>query len=151
MVDIAHRVGFKAHASQVYQALATPEGVAAWWAEDTRGDREVGGTVKARFTNNGQEIGAMEMKLEQLIPGELVLWRFIAGPAEWIGTHARFVLKQEGDYCIVLFTHEGWKERVEFTSHCSTKWAVFLMSLKALLETGKGQPNPHDVRIDNWN
>ena len=95
---------------------------AAWWAEDTRGDREVGGTVKARFTNNGQEIGAMEMKLEQLIPGELVLWRFIAGPAEWIGTHARFVLKQEGDYCIVLFTHEGWKERVEFTS--GSRWST---------------------------
>ncbi len=93
----------------------------------------------------------MEMQLEQLIPGELVLWKFLAGPAEWIGTHARFALKQEGDHCIVLFTHEGWKERVEFTSHCSTKWAVFLMSLKALLETGKGQPNPHDVRIDNWN
>lgn len=30
MVDIAHRVGIKAPASQVYQALATPEGVAAW-------------------------------------------------------------------------------------------------------------------------
>jgi len=87
MVDIAHRVGIKAPASQVYQALATPEGVAAWWAEDTHGEREVGGTVKARFTNNGQEIGAMEMKLEQLIPGELVLWKFLAGPAEWIGTH----------------------------------------------------------------
>lgn len=79
MVDIAHRVGIKASANKVYQALATPEGVAAWWAEDTSGDREAGGTVKARFTNNGQEIGAMEMKLEQFIPGELVLWQFLAG------------------------------------------------------------------------
>ena len=35
--------------------------------------------------------------------------------------------------------------------HCSTKWAIFLMSLKALVETGKGQPNPADVKIDNWN
>ena len=98
--------------------------MAAWWAEDTHGDREAGGTVKVRFTNNGQEIGAMEMLLVQLIPGELVLWKFLAGPAEWIGTHARFALKQEGDYCIVLFTHEGWKERVEFTSHCSTVGGV---------------------------
>ena len=45
MVDIAHRVGIKAPASQVYQALATPEGVAAWWAEDTHGDRVAGGSV----------------------------------------------------------------------------------------------------------
>lgn len=31
--------------------------------------------------------------------------------------------------------------------HCSTKWAVYLMSLKALVETGKGNPNPHDPHI----
>ena len=35
--------------------------------------------------------------------------------------------------------------------HCSTKWAIFLMSLKSLLETGKGAPHPNDVKIDNWN
>jgi len=39
----------------------------------------------------------------------------------------------------------------EFMHHCSTKWAVFLMSLKSLLETGKGAPAPDDVKIDNWN
>jgi hypothetical protein len=33
----------------------------------------------------------------------------------------------------------------------STKWGVFLMSLKALLETGKGAPEPNDIKIDNWN
>ncbi|MEN5425459.1 SRPBCC domain-containing protein [Stenotrophomonas pennii] len=151
MVDIAHRVGIKAPSPQVYQALATPEGIAAWWAEGTAGDRHVGGTVTARFTADGKEIGAMQMKLLQLQPNELVLWEFIDGPAEWIGTTARFALRQDGDYCIVLFSHEGWKERGEFMHHCSTKWAVFLMSLKALLETGRGQPSPHDVKIDNWN
>ena len=34
--------------------------------------------------------------------------------------------------------------------HCSTKWATFLMSLKSLVETGKGAPYPNDVLIDNW-
>jgi hypothetical protein len=40
---------------------------------------------------------------------------------------------------------------MEFMLHCSTKWAVFLMSLKSLLETGTGAPDPRDVKIDNWN
>ena len=31
--------------------------------------------------------------------------------------------------------------------HCTTKWAVYMVSLKSLLETGKGAPNPHDVRL----
>ena len=35
--------------------------------------------------------------------------------------------------------------------HCGTRWAVFLMSLKSLVETGKGSPDPNDVKIDNWN
>ena len=34
--------------------------------------------------------------------------------------------------------------------HCSTKWAVFLMSLKSLLESGIGNPEPRDVQISNW-
>ena len=38
----------------------------------------------------------------------------------------------------LLFKHEGWREPVEFMHHCSTKWAIFLMSLKSLVETGKG-------------
>jgi hypothetical protein len=36
-------------------------------------------------------------------------------------------------------------------AHCSMKWAVFLMSLRDLVETGTGKPAPQDVKIDNWN
>ena len=34
--------------------------------------------------------------------------------------------------------------------HYSMKWAVYLLSLKALVETGKGSPSPDDVRITDW-
>ena len=67
-----------------------------------------------------------------------------------VGTTVSFDLKQEGDYAIVLFKHQGWREPVEFMYHCSTKWATFLLSLKSLVETGKGAPSPNDVRIGNW-
>jgi len=151
MVEIAHRVGIKAPVAQVYQALATPQGVAAWWTEETTGDQHPGGTLHLRFTAHGEERGVMQMKLQELQPDTLVLWEVLAGPPEWIGTHIRFALRQEGEYSIVLFTHEGWSERAEFTRHCSTKWAMFLMSLKSLLETGSGQPSPRDIKIDEWN
>jgi hypothetical protein len=90
------------------------------------------------------------MKVLETRPNELVHWEVVDGPAEWIGTHVRFELKQEGDFTIVLFRHEGWKEPVEFMYHCSTKWAIYLMSLKKLVETGKGEPSPNDVMISNW-
>ncbi len=34
--------------------------------------------------------------------------------------------------------------------YCSTKWAVFLLSLKSLLETGKGCPAPNEIKLDCW-
>jgi len=151
MADILHRVGIKASADAVYQALATRDGLAGWWTDDTRGESRVGGELTFRFSNDGQDMGGFRMKVLELDPARRVLWQVIDGPAEWIDTRVGFELKQEDGYCIVLFKHQDWKEPVEFMHHCSTKWAIFLMSLKALVETGKGAPSPGDVKIDNWN
>ena len=143
MVDIVHKVGIKsASLDDVYQALTTPEGLSAWWSPVTQGDGEVGGAIKFSFVT---------MKVLELRPGAHVLWEATDGPQEWIGTKISFALKRDGDYTIVLFKHQGWKEPTEMMHHCSTKWATFLMSLKSLLETGKGAPAPNDVKIDNWN
>ena len=48
-----------------------------------------------------------------------------------------------------MFAHTGWREAVPFMNHCSTKWATFLMSLKRYVETGVGEPAPHDVQVSN--
>ena len=150
MVDILHRVGIKSSLKDTYKALATREGLAAWWTTNTQGESKVGGVLKFRFSSDGKEIGGFDMNVLELEPGKRVLWEVVEGPAEWIGTRIRFDLRQEGEYAIVLFKHEGWKEPVEFMHHCSTKWAIFLMSLKSLVETGKGSPSPDDVRIGDW-
>jgi uncharacterized protein YndB with AHSA1/START domain len=149
-MDIIHRVGIKASSEAVYKALATRDGLAAWWTNDTQGQSEVGGVIKFRFNAEGRDIGGFEMKVLELRPAERVLWQVVDGPKEWIGTKVHFALKQDGDYSIVLFKHQDWKEPGEFMHHCSTKWAAYLLSLKALLETGKGAPSPDDVRIGDW-
>ena len=106
MVDILHRVGVKAPLNEVYRALATREGVAAWWTTDTQGESKVGGVIKFRFG----ELGGFDMKVLALEPGKRVLWEVVDGPEEWIGTKVDFDLKQDGDYTIILFNHQGWKE-----------------------------------------
>jgi uncharacterized protein YndB with AHSA1/START domain len=144
MVDILHRVGITATPERVYDALTTVDGLAAWWTSGTSGDGD--GTLRFRFG----EVGGFDMKVLDLQPGKRVLWEVVDGPAEWIGTTVSFELIQDGEWTIVLFAHAGWREPVEFMHHCSTKWALFLMSLKALVETGTGAPHPHDVQISNW-
>lgn len=146
MPDILHRVGVKAPVARAYDALATRDGLAGWWARNTQGDSTVGGTLQFRF-----DAGGFDMKVLELQPGKRVVWQVLDGPAEWIGTKVIWDLKQEGEHAIILLNHQGWKEPVEMMHHCSTKWAVFLMSLKSLVETGHGAPDPHDVKIDNWN
>ncbi|MGW4568494.1 SRPBCC family protein [Streptomyces sp. NPDC004561] len=145
MADILHRIGVVASPDAVYTALTTVDGLAGWWTEDTDGDAGVGGVVRFRF-----EPGGFDMKVLEAEPGGRVLWEVVDGPEEWIGTRIRFELEQEDGFTIVLFRHEGWNEPVEFMYHCSTKWAIFLMSLKQLVETGKGDPAPRDVKISNW-
>jgi uncharacterized protein YndB with AHSA1/START domain len=150
MADIVHRVGIKSSLDKVYKALTSRDGLAAWWTNNTQGESKVGGLLKFRFSAGGTEIGGFDMKVLELQPARRVLWQVVGGPEEWIGTRISWDLKQEGDYSIVLFKHQDWKEAVEFMHHCSTKWAIFLMSLKSLVETGIGGPSPHDVQIGNW-
>lgn len=90
------------------------------------------------------------MEVLELDPAGHVRWRVTDGPAEWIGTEIDWALSRTDEYTIVLFKHEGWREPVEFMHHCSTKWALFLMSLKEYVETGHGSPAPADVRISDW-
>ncbi|MFF8532312.1 SRPBCC domain-containing protein [Streptomyces sp. SAS_267] len=144
MADILHRVGTTAARETVYQALTTVDGLAAWWTTETAGSGD--DVLQFRFG----DVGGFDMKVLELQPDARVRWEVVSGPEEWVGTTVTFDLKQEGEWTIILFAHEGWREQVEFMNHCTTKWALFLMSLKSLVETGTGAPHPHDVRISNW-
>ena len=146
MVDILHKVGIKSSSlDDAYKALTTLKGLSGWWTSDTRGESKVGGIIEFRF-----RAGGIDMKVLELDPAKRVLWQVVDGPQEWIGTKVGFDLKQEGDWTIILFKHQGWKEPVEFMHHCSTKWAYFLLGLKAGQEGGSATPYPEDMAISRW-
>ena len=149
MVDILHRIGTTRTPAEVFATLSTIDGLAGWWTEDTTGDPTVGGTIRFRF-DGAPDPGGFDTRVLETRPDELVLWEVTEGPEEWVGTRVRFELKRDDDHTILLFSHLGWPQAGEFMHHCSTKWATFLMSLKRLVETGTGEPAPHDVRISNW-
>ncbi|MGA3000796.1 MAG: SRPBCC domain-containing protein [Acetobacteraceae bacterium] len=146
MPDILHKVGIKSSSLiDVYNALTTVEGLSGWWTSDTHGETNIGGVLRFRFGSGG-----FDMKVLELQPASQVVWQVVDGPQEWIGTKVSFDLEQRGDWTIILFKHAGWEQPVEFMHHCSTKWAVFLLSLKSLLEAGKGAPWPDEIKLDSW-
>ena len=137
MPDILHRVGIAAEPQRVFEALTTVEGISNWWAENTHGDAAEGGAFQ--FRSNRLDVVHADPSL--------VTWHY-SGPAEeWVGTEITFRLEWRDGQTIVLFKQAGWREPVEFMHHCSTKWAVFLLSLKDYVEHGEGRPEPRDTRI----
>jgi uncharacterized protein YndB with AHSA1/START domain len=138
MPDILHRVGIAAPIAKVYETLTTLEGHRGWWDSNATGDASKGG----KLTFFGHVFEVVDAR-----PGELVSWRCVSGSKEWVDTTIDFQLARKDNQTFVMFTHAGWKKPVEFMHHCSTKWATFLLSLKALVETGKGRPAPDDVQV----
>jgi hypothetical protein len=137
MVDILHRVGIGAPIEKVYETLTSLEGNRGWWDSNASGDAASGGTLT--FFKHDFRV--------EVTPNERVKWRCVKGTPEWTNTEVTFDLSYRQDQTFVIFKHAGWVEPVEFMHHCSTRWATFLLSLKELLETGKGRPAPDDVKV----
>ena len=144
MAEIRHRVGIRGSAAEIYALLTTDSGLSKWWTSNTRGAGQVGSIIEFRFGDSGPDFAVIE-----LIPERLVRWRHSGDvPEDWKGSEVSFELQEEKNQTIVNFNHYNWPRSDAFLAHCSTKWGVFMMSLKSCIETGKGQPWPDDIHID---
>ncbi|MGV6857853.1 MAG: SRPBCC family protein [bacterium] len=145
MPDIIHRIGIARPASEVFAALTTDEGLSRWWTNDTTGAGDVGSIIQFSFNDT-----SLQFEVTELEADSLVHWKHRGTmPDAWMGTDITFQLTPQKDQTYVLFKHAHWKEATDFMAHCSTKWAVFMLSLKDVLETGQGQPFPNDIHIDH--
>ena len=145
MATIYHQVGIKAPIDKVFNAIATLDGVSNWWTPTT-GDDTVNGKLVFHFGEH-----KVTMQVIESINQQRIVWKNIDDEGEWKDTLFTFDLQQDNDQVLVNFTHANWKEVTELFSHCSTKWAVFLLSLKEYVETGTGKPFPDDIAINHTN
>jgi hypothetical protein len=84
------------------------------------------------------------------MPGKRVVWHvlhndfnFIEDKSEWNGTDIVFEIARKGDKTEVRFTHLGLVPAYECYDVCSNAWSGYITgSLRNLIATGKGQPNP---------
>jgi uncharacterized protein YndB with AHSA1/START domain len=152
MADIIHRIGFNVPETEVYKAVSTVEGLSRWWTEEVTGESKPGEKIEFTFrTQAGKIVGKMVMEVTEHEAPKSVRWRCVDGPPDWIGTQITFEFSKQDDQTILIFGHRNWAEASESMAHCSMKWAVFMLSLKDYVQTGKGRPSPGDLKIDNWN
>ena len=145
MADILHMITIKSRPEHVYPALTEQAGLAGWWTESVLAEPLVGSVAQFRFGDRG----GSDMEILALERNRLVHWvcRAHLSGDEWVGTEVFFELQAERDATVVRFSHRRWLEATDFLRVCSMKWAVYLVSLKKLVETGQGRPWPHDIPI----
>ncbi len=121
----------------------------AWWSEDIEGETDKLGET---FFYHYKEVHLCKMKLIEMIPDQKLVYQVVANEfsftkdkTEWVNTKLVFDISAEGKQTKVKFTHEGLVPAYECYNICNDAWTGFIQnSLKNLINTGKGQPNPKD-------
>lgn len=143
MAKVKHQVGIAGTITSLYNNLTTNEGLSAWWATSASGTTAVGSEIQLEFLN----LAVLCFQYQQLDDNKKVSLKCVSCPGSWQDSTLVFELYQEDDQVFVTLTHQNEKSTEEDFLYFSTKWAIYLMSLKDLVETGKGRPYPLDTKI----
>ena len=131
------------------EAFDAIKNVRGWWSEDIEGGTDKLGD---EFTYRYKDVHICKIKIAELIPGKKVVWHvldnrfnFTKDKNEWKGTDVIFEVSKKGDKTEVRFTHRGLVPEYECFDVCSNAWGSYINgSLRSLITTGKGQPNPKE-------
>lgn len=135
-------------------AFAAINNVRGWWSEAIDGPTDTAG---GEFDYHFQDVHRCKIRVTELIPGKKVAWlvldnyfSFTEDETEWTGTKIVFDISRAGERTEIRFTHEGLVPDYECYDACSEGWSTYINeSLRALIETGKGDPNVGDPMTTN--
>jgi len=90
-----------------------------------------------------------------VVPFKKVVWlvldnyfSFTSDKSEWIGNKIIFEITPKGDKTHIRFTQEGLVPEYECFDVCEKAWTDYLQnSLKNLIISGKGAPNPKEGKL----
>jgi hypothetical protein len=129
------------------KAFAAINDVRGWWSGDIEGSTDKLGDV---WTYRYKDIHFSKQRITEFIPGKKVVWlvldsylSFVKDKTEWNGTEIVFEIASKDGKTEVRFTHAGLVPAFECYGGCSGAWGFYIEdSLRKLIETGKGEPNP---------
>ncbi len=131
------------------KAFAAITDVRRWWSEEIEGSTDKLGD---EWTYRYKDVHRCRLKVTELVPGKKVEWlvldnyfNFTRDSTEWKGTRISFEINKRDEKTEVRFTHIGLVPRFECYNVCSHAWGSYINgSLRSLIVTGKGQPNPKE-------
>lgn len=132
----------------------------AWWSEEIEGNTD---QLNETFFYHYKDVHLCKIKLVEMIPGKKLVYQvvdnqfnFTKDKTEWINTKLIFDISNEGKKTKVQFTHKGLVPDYECYDVCHDAWTSYIQgSLKSLITTGKGKPNPkegglNEELVEKW-
>jgi hypothetical protein len=131
------------------EAFNAINNVRGWWSENIEGSTD---KLGAEFTYRYKDVHICKIRIAELVPGKKVAWHvldnsfnFTKDKSEWKGTDVIFEVSKKGDKAEIRFTHRGLVPEYECFDVCSNAWGSYINgSLRSLITTGKGSPNPKE-------
>jgi len=131
---------------EVFHAINNVRG---WWSEEIEGNTD---KLNAEFNYHYKDVHTSKMKITELIPGKKVVWlvldnhfKFTKDESEWKDNKIIFEITEKDNKTQLQFTQVGLVPQYECYDICRDAWSNYIKnSLRNLITTGKGQPNPKE-------
>ena len=131
------------------EAINAIKNIRGWWSEGVEGSTD---KLNDEFIYHYKDIHYCKMQLIELVADQRVVWlvldnyfKFTEDKNEWIGTKLVFDISRKDDQTEIRFTHAGLVPQYECYEICREAWTNYIQnSLRNLITTGKGEPNPKE-------
>ena len=135
MAIVKHQVGVVGDINTIFRAMHEPAGLDRWWATKTDGKPEIGEVLDLHFS----DVVTLSFKIVALRENSLIHLHCISGPRSWQDCDLTFSFRQDKDQVWVGLVHENAVASDDDFLYFTTKWTCYLLSLRDLIETGKGR------------
>lgn len=122
----------------VFGAVTTEEGLAAFWTSDVDARLELGAELRLGFADAPVDLNMIVTAFEA---PHRVEWECPGPWPSWAGTRIEWSIA-DGQPTTVLFAHRGWADTTEGAELGSVAmaWARILLALVSYVETGESAP-----------
>ncbi len=133
MADIFLSFPVNAPIGQVFNAVATPDGLNQWWTLRASGEPTTGSTYELYFAED-YDWRAVVIKAD---PPFYLEFEVKNATHDWQGTQVIFSLEDRDSITQVNFSHLGWPENNDHFRTSSFCWAMYLRLMTRYVEFGE--------------
>lgn len=135
---------------EVFDAINNVRG---WWNQGINGITD---KLNGEFLQHYKDVHIVKMKITEFVPNKKVVWHvldnffnFVEDKSEWVNTDIIFEISEKNGKTEMHFTHKGLVPQYECFEICNNAWTSYVQgSLKTLIETGTGMPNPSEGELN---